>query len=119
MNQTPTQNPSFNQLKKTLLDSGYEIRVFPQHTVERLALDAPAEVKRHLDSNIKGLTMPDENMIVLAEEQSVEERAVTLLHEMIHLFDDQIDEEVVEEMTLDMEQALNPNQIGFLQFLVA
>lgn len=119
MNNTPGLKPTFSQLKKTLLDSGFEIRIFPQHTVERLALDAPAEVKRHLDSNIKGLTMPDENIIALAEEQSISERGTTLLHEMIHLFDENIDEEEVEEMTLDLEQQLTPDQIGFLQFLVA
>ena len=119
MSQATTFTPNFAQLKKALLDSGYEIRILPQRTLERLSLDAPAEVKRHLQSEIYGLIMPDENTIGLAEELSLEERSVTLLHEMIHLFKAEIDEEDVEELTLNIEQQLTPDQSGFLKFLVA
>jgi len=111
-------NPTYSQLKKTFLDSGYEIRFFPRRKLEGMALDAPADVKRHLDSNILGLIVPDEGIIGIAEDLSQDERAVTLLHEWIHLFDEEIDEEEVENLTLEIEQQLTPNQFGFLQFLV-
>ncbi len=114
-----TISPTFGQLKKAFLDSGYEIRIFPQRQLEQLALDAPAEVKRHLQSNIMGLIMPDEAVIGLAEELSSDEKAVTLLHELIHLFDEEMDEEDVEAATLELEQSLTPSQFGFLQFLVS
>jgi hypothetical protein len=111
--------PTFAQLKKTFLQSGYEIRQFPQRELEQLALDAPTEVKRHLDSDIYGLIMPDENVIGLAEELTPDEKAITLLHEMIHLFDEEMDENDVENNTLELEQALTPEQFGFLRFLVS
>ena len=111
--------PTFNQLKKSFLESGFEIRSLPRYKLEQLALDAPYEVKRHVSSNIMGLILPDENMIALAEDLTVDEKATTLLHEMIHLFNEDFPEEDVESLTLEMESQMNPNQFGFLQFLVS
>lgn len=111
--------PTFAQLKKTFLESGYEIRMFPRHELERLALDAPMQVKRHTDSDIMGLIMPDEYAIGIAKDLSVDERAATLLHEIIHLYDENLPEDRVEDLTLEMEEELSPSQFGFLQFLVA
>lgn len=117
MNTTIT--PTFGQLKKAFLDSGFEIRLLPARDLERLALDAPFEVKRHLDSNIMGLIMPDDNSIGIARELSVDERATTLLHELIHLYAETMDEDEVENLTLEMENSLSGDQFGFLQFLVS
>jgi hypothetical protein len=114
-----TTNPSFAQLKKAFVESGFEIRFFPRHTLERLALDAPAQVKRHFDSDIMGLIMPDENVIGLAEDLSNEERVATLIHELIHLVDEDLDEEDVETATLEIENTLDRSQFGFFQFLVS
>lgn len=111
--------PTFAQLKKAFLDSGYEIRFFPRNTLERMALDAPTEVKRHTDSNIMGLIMPDENVIGLAADLTVDERATTLLHEIIHMYSPSLEEDRVEDLTLEIENNLTPNQFGFLQFLVS
>jgi len=113
-----TSTPTFAQLKKAFLESGFEIRFFPRHTLERLSLDAPSDVKRHLDSNIMGLIMPDENVIGLAEDLSSEERVTTFIHELIHLLDETLDEETVENATLELENSLEPSQFGFFQFLV-
>jgi hypothetical protein len=110
--------PTFGQLKKTFIESGYEIRLIPARELERLALDAPLEVKRHLDTNIMGLIMPDENSIGIARELPTDERATTLLHELIHLYNEELEEEEVEELTLELESDLSPEQFGFLQFLV-
>lgn len=113
------KTPTFGALKKAFLDSGYEIHFFPARSLERMALDAPQEVKRHLNTNIMGLIMPDEGVIGLAKELSVDERAETLLHELIHLYDESLEEEEVEQLTLDMVDALTPAQFGFLQFLAS
>ena len=110
--------PTFAQLKKEFLDSGFEIRQFPRRRLEQLALDAPYEVKRHLKSDIMGLIMSDENLIGIADDLTVDERATTLLHEMIHLHNEDLDEESVENLTLELEEEMSPNQFGFLQFLV-
>ena len=114
-----SERPNFAQLKKAFLDSGYEIRLFPRRKLEELALDAPYEVKRHNRSNIMGLIIPDEGIIGLANDLTTDEKATTLLHELIHLYNDGIDEETVEEYTLDLEQEISPSQFGFLQFLVS
>ncbi|MBU6389562.1 hypothetical protein KGQ71_03530 [Patescibacteria group bacterium] len=111
--------PTHSELKKAFLDSGYEIRFFPRHRLEQLALDAPSEVKRHRHSNIMGLIMPDENIIGLANDLSIDERVMTLIHELIHLIHEQWDEEEVESLTEELEQTLTPEQFGFFQFLVA
>ncbi len=111
--------PTFGQLKKAFLDSGYEIRLIPSRDLERLALDAPFEVKRHLNTNIMGLIMPDENTIGIAKDLPVDERAATLLHEIIHLHSEDMDEEDVENLTLELEESISPEQYGFLQFLVS
>lgn len=111
--------PTFPQLKKAFLDSGYEIRKIPRRDLEHMSLDAPAEVKRHLNSNIMGLIMPDQNIIGLAKELNPDDRATTLLHELIHLYDSSLDEDDVEELTLEMENSLPLSQYGFLRFLVS
>lgn len=112
-------NPTFAQLKKAFLDSGFEIRLLPARDLERFALDAPLEAKRHANSDIMGLIMPDENSIGIAKELPVDERATTLLHELIHLYNEDMAEEEVEELTLDLEQQITDEQFGFLQFLVS
>ncbi|CAN5124230.1 hypothetical protein BH11PAT4_BH11PAT4_0640 [soil metagenome] len=101
------------------MDSGYEIRRIPRNTLEGLALDAPAEVKRHLDSNIMGLIMPDEGVIGIAAELDSAEAATTLLHELIHLHNEDLEEDEVENATLDLERNVTKEQFGFLQFLVS
>jgi hypothetical protein len=111
--------PTFAQLKRAFLESGYEIRRIPRQTLEGMALDAPSEVKRHLNTNIMGLIVPDENIIAIARELDNDEAATTLLHEMIHLWNEDLDEDLVENMTLELEQTIPANQFGFLQFLVS
>lgn len=118
MTTATTTTPSFAQLKKAFLNSGFEIRHIPRQTLEGMALDAPAEVKRHLNSNIMGLIMPDENTIGIAAELDIDEQATTLLHEMIHLYDEEIPEEEVENMTLELENSLTSDQFYFLKLLV-
>jgi hypothetical protein len=115
----PSPLPTYNQLKRCFLDSGYEIRHFPRRELERMALDAPAEVKRHLNTNIMGLTLPDESLIGIADDLSTDEQVTTLIHELTHLYDDQISEEEVEQYTEEIEEGLSAEQYGFLQFLVS
>ena len=116
---TAGMTPTFAQLKRAFMESGYEIRRIPRQTLEGMALDAPAEVKRHLDTNIMGLILPDENMIAIAKELEPEEAGVTLLHELVHLWREDLEEDEVENMTLELEQSIEPEQFGFLQFLVS
>jgi hypothetical protein len=112
-------SPTFSQLKKTFLDSGFEIRNFSRHRLEKLSLDAPYQVKRHQKSNIMGLIIPDEMIIGLANDLSEDEKATTLIHELIHLYDENMEENEVENLTFDVENSLTPSQSGFLQFLIS
>ena len=119
MTNTAHKLPTFGQLKKAYLDSGYEIRFFPQHTLERLALDAPADVKRHINTNIMGLIMPDEGVIGIVETLSPEDKTETLIHELSHELYPDLPEDVIEEMTVELAQSLDARQFGFFQFLVS
>lgn len=119
MHTQTTITPTFSQLKKTFMDSGYEIRRIPRQNLESLALDAPLEVKRHLNSDIMGLIMPDEGIIGIASELDSTEAATTLLHELIHLHNETMEEDTVENTTLELERTLSRDQFGFLQFLVS
>ncbi len=111
--------PTFNQLKKAFLDSGYEIRNFKRNSLEGMSLDSKHQVKRHVDSNIMGLIMPDENVIGLSSDLTIPEKVETLLHELIHLFNPDMEEEDVEDLTLEMADTLDQRDYGFLQFLVS
>ena len=110
---------TFAQIKKGFLDSGYEVRFIPRHQLEGMALDAPYEVKRHLDTNIMGLILPDEYSIGISKELDTDDRAETLLHELIHLVRPDMAEDEVEALTIEMTNTLSPQQFGFLQFLVS
>jgi hypothetical protein len=110
---------SFAKLKRTFLSSGFEIRRFDRAELESLALDAPFDAKRHTNSAIMGLIMPDEGIIGIAQELATEDRIETLVHELIHLYDETMPEDDVEAATLEIMEELTPAQHGFLQFLVA
>jgi hypothetical protein len=111
--------PTFATLKRTLLQSGYEIRNFPSHTLERLALDSPTEVKRHTESQIMGLIMPDEGVIGIASELPADAKALTLVHETLHLWKEDLPEDEVEALTQELELKLTPAELGFFEFLAS
>jgi hypothetical protein len=113
------QHPTFGQLKRAFLESGFEIRRFPRQELEGLALDAPEHSKRHADSNIMGLIMPDEGVIGITAELSADDQVETLVHELIHLYDEELPEDSVEDMTEEVMLTLTPAQHGFLRFLVS
>lgn len=122
MSKNPTQPlrvPTFHQLKKRFLDSGYEVRLIAPRELERLALDAPLEAKRHMSGDVLGLIMPDAYVIGLARNQNADERAETLVHELIHLYDEGMEEETVEALTEEVVASLSDNDYRFLQLLVA
>lgn len=104
--------PTFSQLKKALIRSGYEIEVIPRQSLEKLATNSTKQ------RSIMGLIMPDEYTIGISSELPIKERAVTLLHEMIHLYDESLPEAEVEKFTLEMERKLTPSQFGLLEFFV-
>jgi len=113
------KTPSFSTLKRTLLQSGYEVRNFSSHTLERLALDSPAEPKRHDYTQVMGLIMPDEGVIGIAEELTPEEKALTFVHETIHLWDENLSEDQVDELTSQLELELTPRELGFFQLMAS
>ncbi len=116
---SPLRVPTFHQLKKRFLDSGYEVRLIAPRELERLALDAPLEAKRHMSGDVLGLIMPDAYVIGLARNQNTDERAETLVHELIHLYDESMEEETVEALTEEVVASLSDNDYRFLQLLVA
>lgn len=106
---------TFCKLKKSFIDSGYEVIIIPREKLENLS--KRSSIQRSIGS-IMGLILPDEYLIAIAEELGIKERAITLLHEMIHLYDEAMPEELVEETTLAIEKKINNEQLGLLEFLV-
>jgi len=112
--------PQFAQLKRASIYSGYQVRLFPAQTLERLALSAgPYQAKRHDDAVIMGLIMPDQETIGITKSLSVEERAITLVHELIHLSDEALSEEEVESHTQTLWNSFTQSQRGFFAFLAS
>jgi hypothetical protein len=111
--------PTFPQLKKSFLDSGYEIRRISRKQLELLALGNPQAVKSHQNSNIMGVIAHDTNLIAIAADLTEQEAAETLLHELVHLWDESLAEDEVIALSEQAVGALTPGQYGFLQFLVA
>lgn len=114
-----TPHITFNQLKRAFLDSGYEVRRIPRFQLERLALDLPLHGKRHVDTGIMGLIMPDEGVIGISSDLDPYNAGVTLLHEIVHLYNEDLPEDVVEEITISLEDNLTEEQLGFLEFVSA
>jgi hypothetical protein len=112
-------NPTFPQLKRVFLSSGFEVRRMPRKRLESYALDAPIEPKRHMDSNIMGLLISDLQTIGIATDLTHSDAEETLLHELIHLYNEDMSEEAVESHTLTLAASLSPRDRGFLRFLIS
>jgi hypothetical protein len=111
-------NMQFNQLKRAFLSSGYEISLSQGRAIERRALDGVYFPKRHELGAIMGLLAPDEYKIYINRSLSLEDRAVTLLHELIHLKDETLPEQTVEDLGISLWSTMTDSQRGFLEFLV-
>ncbi len=101
----------FNKLKKTLIESGYEVILMTSARWPR------ADVF-HRRRGIKGYIVPDEMKIYINQSIGINDRVVTLIHELLHEIEPNWNEEKVETASKKIFKKLGVSQLGFLQFFV-
>ena len=70
-------------------------------------------------ARMKGQIKPDQNEIYINKNLPADERIQTFLHEVIHLFDDSLNEKQTEQATLDLFATLSDAELGYIEFLVS
>jgi len=99
----------FNKLKTTLLRSGYEVilvtKLMPKKAVGR-------------SRGVKGYIVPDELKIYISKAIGINDRVITLIHELLHEIYPQWSEVKVEQECKRIFRGLKVSQLGWLQFFV-
>ncbi len=101
----------FNLLKKALLISGYEICLVK--TVRN-----PRPYTLILARGTKGYLAPDDFKIYIDRNLGLNDRVITLIHELLHELHPIWGERRVESEAQRIFRHLNVSQLGFLQFFV-
>lgn len=101
----------FNKLKKTLIESGYEVILMTANRWPR------ADVF-HRRRGIKGYIVPDEMKIYINQSIGINDRVITLIHELLHEIEPNWTEDKVEASAKKIFKKLGVSQLGFLQFFV-
>ena len=70
-------------------------------------------------ARMKGQIKPDHNEIYINKNLSGDERIQTFLHEVIHLYDDSLNEEQTETAALALFATLSEAELGYIEFLVS
>ena len=97
------------RIKKTLLNSGYEV-VLSEHLKGCGRGNYPY---------VKGMLLPESNQILIKKSLSVDEKVMTLIHEILHeIFPDWL-EDKIESATRIVFELLDPKQYGFFEFWVS
>ena len=100
----------FKKLKDTLLASGYEVILTKSNDWSRSRLG------QH--RGIKGYIAPDELKIYVSQTIGINDRVITLIHELLHEISPRWSESRVEATAKRIFQSLSVTQLGFLQFFV-
>ena len=103
------RNRQFNLIKKTLLQSGYEV-----HLVNSAKNRKPYTLAR----DTKGYLLPDDLKIYIDKHLGLNDRVITLVHELLHEVHPDWEEDRVEDNAQRIFNKLNVDQLGFLQFFV-
>jgi hypothetical protein len=99
----------FNKLKTTLLRSGYEVIL-----VSKLMPKKSGALSR----GVKGYIVPDELRIYISKAMGINDRVITLIHELLHELYPQWSEVKVEQECKSIFRGLRVSQLGWLQFFV-
>lgn len=92
----------FSTLKLKFLQSGYEVRC-----VSRSKIDGAM-----------GMICPESMTIYIARDLSQNDKEATLLHELIHLFDETMSESAVESLGVELFNKLDSSKRAYLSILV-
>ena len=102
-------NTIFNKLKTTLLRSGYEVILVSKLMPKKTSVQS---------RGIKGYIVPDELKIYINKSIGINDRVVTLIHELLHELYPQWTENRVERECKSIFRGLKVSQLGWLQFFV-
>ena len=99
----------FNKLKRVLLESGYEV----------ILTDNVSQNKsKGFARGIKGYIVPDDLKIYVNKNIGVNDRVITLVHELLHEIYPAWTEGKVSQTSKRIFQRLTVPQLGFLQFFI-
>jgi len=105
-------NRQFYFIKKALLESGYEVRL-----VNSVRTKRPYTLLARARST-KGYIVPDDLTIYIDKNLGLNDRVITLIHELLHEIYPAWEEPRVEGESRRLFNNLNVSQLGFLQFFV-
>lgn len=120
MKSTPTPDISLETLLQLLVESGFEIVLKPESAL--LAQSAKPRVRARTvqaEAKIKGLIVPDENVILINRDLTKQERVITAIHELIHLHSPSLSEKATEREAQRLYAKLDARDLGYLEFLVS
>ena len=103
------KNKMFDKLKNILIHSGYRVIL-----TKKIEKDSHAGLSR----GIKGYILPDQLQIFINKSFRVNDRVVTLIHELLHEIYPSKTENQVDKMSKTIFSDLNVSQLGFLQFFI-
>ena len=101
----------FGKLKTTLINSGYDV-------VLTSKLKPPKDIRGLRFRSVKGYIVPDSLKIYISKALSVNDRVITLIHELLHEIYPAWTESKVERESKSIFQSLTVPQLGFLQFFI-
>lgn len=104
-------------LLSLLAESGFEIVLKKESVL--LAKSAQPNVRARQAAKIKGLIVPDENVILINRDLTTDERVITAIHELIHLHSPELSEADTERAALKLFGKLSQRDQGYLEFLVS
>lgn len=102
---------TFSQLKETLINSGYQV-------VLTKKISPRGHQASHKFREAKGFIVPDQLKIYINRSISINDRVVTLIHELMHEISPSWQEATVESACKQSFRKLTVSQLGFLQFFV-
>jgi len=103
---------TFRKLKNALTEQGYDI------VLTTKCINAPTGLARQFEKTVKGYIEPDEGKIYINKTLGLNDRVVTLIHELIHELKPRWSEERVEGEAVRLFKHLKVAELGFLQFFV-
>lgn len=109
MDKSKNKNKMFDKLKNILLHSGYRVIL-----TKKIEKDSHSGLSR----GVKGYILPDQLNIFINKSFGVNDRVVTLIHELLHEIHPSKTENQVDKLSKTIFNDLNVSQLGFLQFFI-
>lgn len=108
---------TFKQLKDTIYEEGFQILVYSDSKVRRMAGFSYKHLKEK--NTVKGAILPDKNEIIINSALDLKERVLTLIHELVHIIQPKYSERKTESETHKIYHRLKDPDLGYLEFAVS